>query len=146
MYNTIDMYDTVHATVLDTVHTYGMMTWHWPMMWHWLMRCYDSVGLNFLGTVDRWRGSILVDQKSRIRYMHIHRIIFNQTASLFKPRHYSNRVTIQTAWSNRVTIQTAWSNRVLLTDDVAQSWASEMFLIQWPWFTQYIYKKGALPP
>ena len=47
---------------------------------------------------------------------------------------------------NRVTVQTVWSNLVLLTDDVAQSWASEMFLIRWLWFTQCIYKKEALPP
>ena len=77
MYGTIHMYGTVHID--------GSMTWYWPMMWHWLMRCHDPVGLKFLCTVDRWHGSILVDQKSRIRYMHIHRIIFNQTVSLFKP-------------------------------------------------------------
>ena len=53
-----------------------------------------------------------------------------------KPRHCSIRLTIQIAWSNRV----------LLTDDVAQSWASKLFLIRWPWFTPCIYKNEALPP
>ena len=62
-----------------------------------------------------------------------HRIIFNQTALLFirvKPCYCSS----------------TWSNRVLLTDDAAQSWASKLFLIRWPWFTPCIYKKGASPP
>ena len=110
-----------------------------PMMWHWLMRCHDPVVLKFLCTIDRWHGSISVDQKSHVRYM--------QHTGLFstKPHHCSSRLTIQTTWSNRVTVQTAWSNRVLLTDDVAQSWASKLFLIRWPWFTQCMYKKGASP-
>ena len=82
MYGTIHMYDIVHVTV----HIYETMMWHWPMMWHWLMRCHDSIALKFLCTVDRWRGSMLVDQKSCVRYMHLHRIIYNQTVSLFKPR------------------------------------------------------------
>ena len=69
-----------------TVHTYGMMTWHWPITWHWPMRCYDPIELKFLCTVDRWRSSMLVDQKSCVRYMHIHMINYNQSASLFKPR------------------------------------------------------------
>ena len=131
---------TVHVTVYGTVHIDGSMTWHWSMMWHWLMRCHDPVGLKFLCTVDWWCGSMLVDQKLRVRYMQ-HMGLFST-----KPRYCSNRVTVQTAWSNRVTFQTAWSNRVLLTDDVAQSWASKLFLIRWPWFTQCIYKKGASLP
>ena len=106
------------------------------MMWHWLMRCHDPFGLKFLCTIDRWRDNILVDQKSCVRYMHIHRIIYNQTKSLFKLPHCSNLVTVQTAWSNCI----------LLTDDVAQSWASKLFLIQWSWFTQCIYKKRASRP
>ena len=47
---------------------------------------------------------------------------------------------------NRMVKPCYYSNRVLLTDDVAQYWASEIFLIWWPWFTLCIYKKGALPP
>ena len=80
MYGIIHVYGTVYVTVHDTVHIDG------SMMWHWLMRCHDPVGLKFLCTVDRWRGSISVDQKSRVRYMHY--------TGLFstKPRHYSNRV------------------------------------------------------
>ena len=98
MYGTIHVYNTVYVTVHSTVHIDGLMTWHWPMMWHWLMRCHDPIGLKFLCTVDRWRGSISVDKKSHVRYMQ-HRIIFNQTASLFtrvKPCYCSS------AWSNRV--------------------------------------------
>ena len=78
------------------------MTWHWSMTWHWPMKYHDPIRLKFLCTIDRWRGSMLVDWKSCIRYMHIHRIIYNQTALLFKPPHCSYSVTIQTAWSNRV--------------------------------------------
>ena len=122
------MYGTVH----DTVHIDGSMTWHWPMMWHWLMRCHDPVGLKFLCTVDRWRGSISVDEKSRVRYMH-HTGLFST-----KPRHCSTQV-------KPCYCSSAWSNRVLLTDDVAQSWASKLFLIRLPRFTQCIYKKGASP-
>lgn len=131
------MYGTVYVTVHGIVHIDGSMTWYWPMMWHWLMRCHDPVGLKFLCTVDWWRGSISVDQKSRIRYMHY--------TGLFstKPRHCS-------PGSNRVTVhprgQTAYCSRVLLTDDVAKSWESKLFLIRWPQFTQCIYKKGASPP
>ena len=102
-------------------------------MWHWLMRCHDPVGLKFLCTVDRWRGSISVDKKSHVRYMQ-HTELFST-----KPRHYSTRVKL-------CYCSPAWSNRVLLTNDVAQSWASKLFLIQWPWFTPCIYKKGASPP
>ena len=89
-----------------------------------------------------WRGSISVDEKSRVRCMH-HTGLFST-----KPRYCSSG-------SNRVTVQSrvkpcycssAWSNRGLLTDDVAQSWASKLFLIRWPWFTPCIYKKGASPP
>ena len=136
MYGTIHMYGIVHVTVYNTIYIYETMTWHWLMMWHWLMRCHDFIGLKFLCTVDWWRGSILVDQKSRVRYIHVHRIIFNQTASLFK----------LVDCSNRVVKPGHCSNRVLLTDDVAQSWASKLFLIRWPWFTQCIYKKEAFPP
>ena len=50
----------------------------------------------FLCTVDWWRGSMLVDQTLRIRYMHIHMIIFNQTESLFKPVDYLNHVVPRT--------------------------------------------------
>ena len=127
------MYSIVYVTVHDTVHIDGMMTWHWSMMWHWQMRCHDPVGLKFLCTFDRWRGSISVDQKSHVRYMHY--------TGLFstKPHHCSSRVK-PCYCSNHV------SNRVLLTDDVAQSWASKLFLTRWPWFTQCIYKKWAFPP
>ena len=118
------MYGTVHVTVHDIVYIYGMITWHWPMMWHWLMMCHDLVGLKFLCTVDRWRGSISVDEKSRIRCMH-HTWLFS-----IKPCYCSS----------------AWSNCGLLTDDVTQSWVSKLFLIWWPWFTQCIYKKGVSPP
>ena len=88
-----------------------------------------------------------------------HRIIVNQTALLFirvKPHYYSsgsNRVTVHSGQTMLLFIRvkpcycsSAWSNRGLLTDDVAQSWASKLFLIRWPWFTPCIYKKGASPP
>ena len=52
-----------------------------------------------------------------------------------KSRYCSSRLTVQTSWSNRVTVQTASSNRVLLTDNMAQSWVSKLFLIRWSWFT-----------
>ena len=123
------MYGTVHVTVHDTVHIDGSMTWHWPMMWHWLMRCHDPIGLKFLCTVDWWRGSIWVDQKSHVRYMHYTRLFST------KPRHCSSWVKLCYR-----------SNRIMLTNDVAHSWASKLFLIRWPWFTQCIYKKGASPP
>ena len=83
---------TVLFTVYDTIHIDGSMTWYWPMMWHWLMRCHDSIGLKFLYNVDRWRGSISVDKKLCVRYMHIHKITYKQTASLFKLCHCSNCV------------------------------------------------------
>ena len=129
MYGTIHMCGTVYVTVHDTVHIDGSMMWHWPMMWHWLMRCHNPIGLKFLCTVDQWRG---MDQKSRVRYMHY--------TGLFstKPRHCSIRV-------KPCYCSPTWSNRVLLTDDVVQSWASKLFLIRWPWFTQCIYKNGASP-
>ena len=79
------------------------MTWHWPMMWYWLMRCYDSVGLKFLCTVNRWRGSMLVDQKNRTYGTCIYTGLFST-----KPRHYSNRVTIQTVLLFKPRGQTAY--------------------------------------
>ena len=122
MYVTIHMYDIVHVNVHDIVHTYGTMTWHWLMRCHdshvRYCPCYcpwycshirnDDVALTddmaltdevswfywtkFIYTIDWWRGSMLVDQKSHVRYMHIHRIIFNKTASLFKSVDCSNRM------------------------------------------------------
>ena len=133
MYGTIHMYSTIYITVHDTVHIDGSMIWHGSMTWHGPMRCHNPVGLKFLCTIDRWRGSISVDEKSRVRYMH-HTGLFST-----KPRYCSTRV-------KPCYCSSAWSNRGLLTDDVAQSWASKLFLIRWPWFTPCIYKKGASPP
>ena len=131
MYGTIHVYDTIYVTVHDIVHIDGSMMWHWPMIWHWLMRCHDPVGLKFLYIVD---GDVAhISGRKISRTVHAsHRIIFNQTPSLFtrvKPCYCSSTL----------------SNRVLLTDDVVQSWASKLFLIRWPWFTPCIYKKGASP-
>ena len=123
MYGTIHVYGTVYVTVHDTVHIDGSMTWHW------LMRCHDPENSYVLLMVT-WQ-HISGRKISRTVYVS-HRIIFNQIASLFtrvKPCYCSS----------------TWSNRVLLTDDVAQSWASKLFLIRWPWFTPCIYKKGAPP-
>ena len=75
---------------------------YWPMMWHWPMSCHDPIRLKFLYIVDRWRGSILVDQKSCVRY-----IIYMELFST-KPRHYSNRVTIQVASLFKPCGQTAY--------------------------------------
>ena len=96
MYSTIHVYSTVYVTVHGTVHIDGLMTWHWSMMWHWLMMCHDPVGLKFLCIVDRWHGSISVDQKSRVQYTHY--------TGLFstKPRHCSNYVVKPCYCSNRV--------------------------------------------
>ena len=80
-----------------------------------------------------WRGSISVDEKSRVRCMH-HTGLFST-----KPRYCST-------WVKPCYCSFTWSNRVLLTDDVAQSWVSKLFLIRWSWFTPCIYKKGASPP
>ena len=120
------MYGIIH----DTVHIYGTMTWYWLMTWHWPMRCHDPIGLKFLCTIDRWCGSLLVDRKLCVWYIHIPGIICNQTASLFKQPHCSYRITIQTTY--------CWH--------AAPSWAFKLFLIRWPWFTQYIYKKRVSPP
>ena len=133
MYGTIHVYGTVYVTVYDTVHIDGSMMWHWPMMWHWLIRCHDSIEENSY--------ALLIDDVAA--YQLTKNLAYDTciTQDYFQPNH----VTVQ-AGSNCVTIQTAWSNRVLLTDDVAQSWVSKLFLIRWPWFTPCIYKKGASPP
>ena len=120
------------------------------MMWHWLMRCHNSIRLKFLCTVDQWRGSMSVDQKSCVRYMHIHGIIYNQITSLFKPHDYSNRVVKPCHYSNRVVKPCHYSNYVV-KPRIVDWWrgtilTSKMFLIRWPWFTQCIYKKGVSPP
>ena len=132
MYGTIHGYGTVYVTVHDTVHIDGSMMWHWLITWHWLMRCHDPVGLKFLYTVD---GDVAAYQWTKISHtVHAsHRIIFNQTTLLF--------IRVKLCYCSSV-----WSNRGLLTDDVAQFWASKLFLIRWPWFTPCIYKKGASPP
>ena len=121
------MYGIVYVTVHDTVHIDE------TMMWHWLMRCHDPVGLKFLCIID---GDVAAYQWTK-------NLAYGTciTHDYFQP----NRVTVQ-AGSNHVTLQTGWSNCILLIDDVAQSWASKLFLIRWPWFTPCIYKKGASPP
>lgn len=141
MYGTIHVYGINYVTVHNTVHINGSMTWHWPMMWHWLMRCHDPVGLKFLCTVDgdvaayQWMKNLAYGTCITQDYFQLNRVTVHpsQTALLFirvKPCYCSS----------------AWSNRGLLTDDVAQSRASKLFLIRWPWFTPCIYKKGASPP
>ena len=131
MYGTIHVYNTVYVTVHSTVHIDGLMTWHWPMMWHWLMRCHDPVGLKFLCTVD---GDVAA-------YQWMKNLAYGTciTQDYCQP----NRVTVHPGQTVLLFIR---SNRGLLTDDVAQSWASKLFLIRWPWFTPCIYKKGASPP
>ena len=128
MYGTIHMYSIVH----DNVHIYGTMTWHWLMMWYWPMKCHDTIGLKFLSKIGQRRICGVVSGPKIARPVHAN------TWNCLQ----SNRVTIQTAWSNRVVKPCHYSNRVLLTDDMAQSWASKMFLIWWQWFIQCIYKKG----
>ena len=106
---------------------------HWSMMWHWLMKCHDPVGLKFLCTVDWWRGSISVDQKSRVWYMHYIGLFSTKSrhcSSRVKPCYYSNRVVKPRTvdW---------WRGAILRV---------QIILIRWPWFTQCIYKRGSSPP
>ena len=132
MYGTIYVYGIVYVTVHDTIHIDGSMTWYWPMMWHWLMRCHDPVGLKFLCTVN---GDVAAYQWTKNLAYGI-RI----TQDYFQPK-----PCYCSTWVKSCYYSSAWSYRVLLTDDVAQSWASKLFLIRWPWFTPCIYKKGASP-
>ena len=95
----------------------------------------------FLCTVDRWCGSISVDKKLYVQYMYIHRIIFNQTASLFKPHHYSNCVVKSCHYSNRVVKPRTidwWRGAILSVQNIF----NPMAMI----YTQCIYKKGVSPP
>ena len=74
--------------------------------------------IKFLCTVDRWSDNMLVDQ-TILQTVHVYTQDYLQPNRMVKP----------------CTVQTTGSNYVLLTDDVAQSWASKMFLIRRPWFT-----------
>ena len=47
----------------STGNILGLMSWRWPMM------CSDPIGLKWLCWVDRWRGSMSVDQKKCVQYI-----------------------------------------------------------------------------
>ena len=134
------MYGTVHHTVhiyspmiwhwlmmwhrlIMWQHSIGWMRWHWLLKWRWLMKWHwlmkwrwsmmwrDSIRLKCWYGVDRWRGSMLVDQKN-VHTVHAYTRNDRPDYVLYPIR----------------------------TCHVVQSWASKLVLIWSPWFTQCIYK------
>ena len=78
------MYSIIYVTLHDIVHIDGSITWHW------LMRCHNFIGENFYALLI---GDMAAYQwtKNRAYGTCIYSGLFSTN-----PRHYSDRLTVQT--------------------------------------------------